>query len=377
MSPWNSPQKILCIRPDNMGDVLMSSPAIRALKESFNCSITLLTSSMGSSIAGYLPGVDECIVWDAPWVKGTKPLDILEFNHLIQTLKEQRFDAAVIFTVFSQNPLPTAMIASAAEIPNRLAYCRENPYHLLTHWVPDAEPYEYIRHQVRRDLDLVRAIGANTANESIIIKAPLRQAEVMTKLAHSGVDLTKPWLVLHPGVSESKRQYPLEQWIEAGKKITAVIGYQIVITGIENERALAAAISEAIGPNTFNLAGAFSLDELISLIGLTPLLISVNTGTIHIASATQTPVVVLYALTNPQHVPWRCKGVILPFSVPDHMQSRNAVLRYVQETYYKQNCSVSPDEILTACQRLLTENDQSVISELALPFEQIREGGTS
>jgi lipopolysaccharide heptosyltransferase II len=367
MSPWNSPEKILCIRPDNMGDVLMSSPAIRALKESFNCSITLLTSSMGRTIAPYLPAVDEYIIWDAPWVKGTKPLDVVEVNNIIDKLKQQRFDAAVIFTVFSQNPLPTAMLASAAEIPRRLAYCRENPYHLLTHWIPDEEPYEYVRHQVRRDLDLVRAIGADTMDDSIIIKAPARQTEALRKLTAAGLDIAKPWLVLHPGVSEIKRQYPAGQWIHVGKKIDVELGYQMVVTGVEKERPLAAAIAEAIGHNAYNLAGAFSVEELISLIGLAPLLVSVNTGTVHIASAMQTPVIVLYALTNPQHAPWKCKGVVLPFSVADHMQSRNAVLRYVQETHYKQQYSVSPDKIFAACQMLLGEEEKPMIGELVLP----------
>ena len=63
---WSGKQNILCIRLDNMGDVLMSSPAIRALTESFKSRITLLTSSMAGGISKYIPGIDEVIASDVP-----------------------------------------------------------------------------------------------------------------------------------------------------------------------------------------------------------------------------------------------------------------------------------------------------------------------
>src|SRR5690606_19173117 len=143
----------------------MSTPAIVALKETFGCSISLLTSSMASAVAPYIPGVDHTIVWDVPWVKGTDPTCLTQFEDVITELKKHAFDAAVIFTVFSQSPLPTALMLTLAGIPNRLAYCRENPYHLLSHWVPEREPYTFVLHQTRRDLDLVKAIGASTIDE--------------------------------------------------------------------------------------------------------------------------------------------------------------------------------------------------------------------
>src|SRR5256885_2042623 len=67
---WNNRRIILCIRLDNMGDVLMSQPAMRALKQTVpGRKITLLTSSAGASIARFIPEVDEIIPFDVPWVK--------------------------------------------------------------------------------------------------------------------------------------------------------------------------------------------------------------------------------------------------------------------------------------------------------------------
>src|SRR4051812_48609408 len=134
---WTSCKKVLCIRLDNMGDVIMSGPAFRALKESFGCSLTLLTSPAGSQITKCVREIDEVISYEAPWVKKDLDDDATACMELIEELIARRFDAAVIFTVYSQSALPSAMIAMMAGIPRRLAYCRENPYGLITDWVPD------------------------------------------------------------------------------------------------------------------------------------------------------------------------------------------------------------------------------------------------
>lgn len=138
---WEDPKNILCIRLDNMGDLLMSSAAIQALKETFKCRITVLTSSMAGGIAKHMPCIDEVIVADVPWVKSESHERAAGYTQLVERIRRMNFDAAVVFTVFSQNPLPAVLLAYLAGIKYRLAYCRENPYDLLSHWVPDREPY--------------------------------------------------------------------------------------------------------------------------------------------------------------------------------------------------------------------------------------------
>jgi ADP-heptose:LPS heptosyltransferase len=175
-------KKILCVRLDNMGDIIMSSPAISALKTTFDAEITLLTSSMGAAITDFVPDIDHTIVFDVPWVKSDKPA--ADYHEVVKDLKSRGFDMAVIFTVFSQNPLPAAMLVFLAGIPVRVSYCRENPYDLLTHWYPDQEPYSIIRHQVDRDMDLVRFMGAK-GNDRLRIRLPDRHKESLSeKLRH-------------------------------------------------------------------------------------------------------------------------------------------------------------------------------------------------
>ncbi|WP_158826352.1 glycosyltransferase family 9 protein [Mucilaginibacter lacusdianchii] len=371
MNHWSACKNILVIRPDNMGDLLMTTPAIRALKQSFGAKITVLTSSMAAGIARMIPEIDQIIVFDVPWVKTQQAGGEQAVLTVVNELKQHKFDAAVIFTVYSQNPLPTVMLAYLAGIPLRLAYCRENPYQLLTNWVADKEPYDFIKHQVRRDLDLVATIGANTDNEQLSLQVPDLWPQVSLKLQSLGIDIDKPWLVMHPGVSEPKREYPVELWAEAANKVVADLGYQVLLTGSPSEKTLAEKIKSKTHNSIFNVAGEFKLDEFIALIKQTPLLISVNTGTIHIAAATGTPAVVLYALTNPQHTPWMVPSQVLPFAVPLTEQSKNEVIVHVNRYFNEQTIEMPrANDIIVAINHLLN-------NENLLPDDLIKYVGKS
>ena len=120
---WQGVRRVLCVRLDSIGDVLMTTPAIRALRETYGCHVTLLTSAAGAAVAPLVPEVDDTLVFAAPWMKsangGTSD------QEMIARLAAGGFDAAVIFTVYSQNPLPAAYLCYLAGIPRRLAHCHE------------------------------------------------------------------------------------------------------------------------------------------------------------------------------------------------------------------------------------------------------------
>lgn len=374
MKEWTGCKNILCIRPDNMGDLIMSAPAMRALKETFGCTITLLTSSMAAGIVPFLPEVDHVIQWNAPWIKADGISDAGSFYTVIEEVKNSRFDAAVIFTVYSQNPLPSAMLAYLAGIPKRLAYCRENPYDLLTHWLPDNEPYFFMQHQVQRDLQLVEAVGAVTQNKKLHLQ--LRHnvwPRVLKKFSGLGVDLQRPWLVAHAGVSEKKREYPQALWIETGRKIVQELDQQIILTGNHKEKKTLQHLQQGIGKKAFNTAGLLSLEEFITLVKKAPLVVSVNTSAIHMAAAFETPVIVLYALSNPQHSPWMATGKVLIYDIPEALRSRNEVIRYVHEKLHLKNVPmVMPEDILQAIRHLLFGNGDNLIPEM-IPLQRSAE----
>src|SRR5690606_14736882 len=190
-------RRVLCVRLDNLGDVLMSTPAMHALKHARpGRRLTLLASRGGAMLAPHLDDVEEVVAYDAPWVKGGCP-DVDADRQLIEALREARFDAAVIFTVYSQNPLPAALICRLAGIPRVLAHCRANPYALLSDWIPGTEPAKQIRHEVQRQLDLVERVGAKAGSDCHLrfTTRETDRARLYAKLAARGLHAGQPWIV--------------------------------------------------------------------------------------------------------------------------------------------------------------------------------------
>jgi lipopolysaccharide heptosyltransferase II len=316
-TPWQKVKKILIIRLDNLGDVLMSTPAIKAVRKNLpSYEIVLLTSQVGAKIASLVPEINRTIIFNSPWVKNTEKLSLNgeNINNIVKQLKKEKFDAAIIFTVYSQNPQPAALISFLADIPLRLAYSHENPYQLLSHWVPDPEPQCFIRHEVKRLLDLVGDVGYQTDDIEFSLKIS-NKASILATQKLKALNINSPYIIIHPGASDNLRRYSEYGFIKVGKEISKITKSKILVTGIESENDLVQNIVDGIGDQSINSAGLFSLEELCSVIKKSSLLICSNTGPAHIASVFKTPLVDIYAKTNLQHTPWNTVSKVLYYDV--------------------------------------------------------------
>ena len=350
---WADVKRILCVRLDTLGDVLMTTPAIRALKYSSpRRRITLMTSASGAAAGRLIPEVDDVLIYDAPWIKaasshvtGRPGLDL----DMVERLRRASFDAAVIFTVYSQSALPAAMLCYLAGIPRRLAHCRENPYELLTQWVRETEPDTCLRHEVRRQLDLVATVGAHTDDERLSMAIPDDVKTSVNNLLSSIIEDGRPWVVIHAGATAASRRYPPDRFAIVGRRLVQEFGYGVVFTGTEPERELIEWIQAEMGASSHSLVGALDLPAFAAVLARASLLISNNTGAVHIAAAVGTPVVDLYALTNPQHTPWQ---------VPHRVLFQDVPCKYCYKSVCPeehQNCLrlVEPDRVLNAAAELL------------------------
>ncbi len=356
---WRSAGTVLCVRLDGIGDVLMTTPALRALKESCpGRRIIFLTSSAGAGIACLIPEIDEVLVYEAPWMKATPQRGGNgEDNAIIEKIRASGAEASVVFTVYSQNPLPAAFLCYLADVPLRLAYCRENPYQLLTDWVPEIEPQQMLRHEVARQLDLAASVGARTNDRGLSLRVP-REAmkSVRALLREKDIRQERPVVVIHPGATAPSRRYPAESFAELGRYLVRGMGMQVLFTGTEPERALVTGIQSSMDAASTSLAGCLTLAELAALLSRAALLVSNNTGPAHIAAALGTPVVSLYALTNPQHIPW---------NVPSRVLYHDVSCKYC----YKSICPHEHND----CLRLLSPREVvSAVSDLFRETEPVR-----
>ena len=308
---------------------------------------------------------------------------------MVERVERAKFDAAVIFTVYSQNPLPTAFLLYLAGTPLRLAHCHENPYQLLTDWVPDPEPQKLVRHEVRRQLDLVEAVGCRISDERLSLRVPeLARGRVLSLLAGLHIGREQQWVVIHPGATAPSRRYAPDRFarvaesVELGAeffnqelrrgrasgdrggegvgvkgeprnrgRVANDAGWQVVFTGTDEERELIQAIRHQMDAPSHSLAGLLDLGELASLISLAPLLIANNTGPVHMAAAVGTPVVDIYALTNPQHTPWMVPHRVLNHDVP----CKYCYKSICPEGHHNCLALVTPDSVVRAARELMDE----------------------
>ena len=355
---WASARTILAVRLDSMGDVVMTGPAIRALaalpRTTQPRMITLLTSPSGAGVAPMLPDVDDTIVYRAPWMPGAGG-DAGPDAQLIDRLAGRGFDAAVIFTTVTQSALPAATVCRLAAIPLRAARCRENPYALLTDWMPDG-PDDSGQHEVLRHLALVTALGGTTDDDRLALALPPGTLDVaIDTLAAAGVAVGDPTIVFHPGARASSRRYDPRSFAAAADAL-ATEGWRIVVTGSVADRDVVRAMCGAMRTAPVDLSGVLSLPVLAATIANADAIVTNNTGPAHLAAAVQTPVVDLYALTNLQHTPWRAPSRVLFHDVP----CKGCLSSVCPEGHHHCLAKVPPAAVVDAVHEL-TASDRRVL----------------
>jgi ADP-heptose:LPS heptosyltransferase len=296
MNSWLSARNILVSRPDNIGDVVMLGPALRAIKHtSPDARITLLGSLGGSAGAALLPSIDDVIQWRVLWQDlGHLPFDPRRERDLIDTLAARHFDAAIAFTSFSQTPHMPGYVFYLAGIPLRAGEGKEFGGAALTtelHGAPDP------MHQVERNLRLVEALGFVAPDRRLDITIA-REAQIGADrvLREIGVDRAQPFVLFHPGASAKARRYPPERSGEVARLLVDR-GWQVLVTGVERETALIETMREH-APQAHYLVGGTTLPEYAALIDAAALVICGNTLPLHLADALMTPVLALYSGTD-------------------------------------------------------------------------------
>ena len=155
---WRRVRRVVAMRLDNIGDVIMTGPALRAVRDTLpHAHLTLLASPSGQAAARLLPGIDQVLPWRSVWQDlGHLAFDPAREFGFIQILQALRFDAAIIFTSFSQTPHVAAYACYLAGIPLRLGEPKDFGGSVLTDTPPSPSPFE--THQAERNLRLVEAV---------------------------------------------------------------------------------------------------------------------------------------------------------------------------------------------------------------------------
>jgi heptosyltransferase III len=305
--------RVLVVRTDSDGDVLLAGPAVRAVAR--RATVTLLVSPAGEQAAQLLPGVHDVIVWPCPW-SGYRPppVDTPSTLAFVDLLREHRFSAAIVLTSFHQSALPVALLLRLAGVPWIGAVSEDYPGSLLDLRLA---PPAGTRHEVERALDVVAACGypADPAEGAdggrLAVRRPLPDVADLLP-AGLGAD---GFVVLHPGASVPARA-PEPARAGAIAAALAAAGTPVVVTGGPGERDLTATVTAAAGGparGVHDLGGRTTLLELAAFLDAAQCVVVGNTGPAHLAAAVGTPVVSLFAPVVPatSWAPWGVPTAVL------------------------------------------------------------------
>lgn len=285
-------RRLLVVRLDNLGDVVLVTPLLRALRGALpRAAITLLASPAGARLAPLLPWVDEVRPVRALWqdADGRLAFDPARERALVADLAAGRHDAAVISTSFSQSPHPAAYACYLAGIGIRAALSPDFAGGVLSHPLAPPPPGG---HQAERALALAAGLGVPVTDRHLALALPPDAVGGAARLlARRGV--TGRYAVAAPGASCPSRRYDPDRFAAVVDGLARHL--PVVVVGGPGEGELAARVA---GPAGTALAGATSVPELAAVVAGAAVVVTGNSGPMHLADALRRPTVALFAGTE-------------------------------------------------------------------------------
>lgn len=308
------PKRLLVLRLDQIGDVLVSTPAIHALRVRFpRAHLSALVGSWSAPILEGNPDVDEVVVLDAPWFasRSGRKVSWLGVLLVLRRLRQEPFDLAVDLRGDFRN----LCLMAAINAPVRAGYADTGGGFLLTHTAQRLKN----RHEIERSLDVVRTLGANVEDPRPFLAVTEEdRRSLVAKLAEYGLDRKGPLTVLHPGSGCSSKLWDPQRFAAVGDSLVSHFGAEVLVTGAPNETALAKQIVTSMRQSAASLAGRLTLKELAALFEQCSLVVTVDAAPMHIAAAMGRPVVAIFSgiTTREEWAPWGERHVVLQSPVP-------------------------------------------------------------
>ena len=296
-----TPKRILVIRLDRIGDVVLSTPVVQALRQKFpHAFIAMMVRRACRDLVQGNPYLNEVILYD----KEVEHRGIWSTIRFARSLRRYEFDAALVLHPSNRSH----WIPRLAGIPVRIGYDRKSPW-LLTHRLPHRKQ-EGARHEALYCLDMLRVFGieANDPRPHVPIQAAAN-SRIETLLAEASVDPSARLVAIHPSASCVSKRWMPQRFAEVADRLIAQQGARICLIADEPGAMYAHQVAQATRHPALNLAGQLSLAELAALLRHCRLLISNDSGPVHIAAAVGTPVVDIFGRNQRGLSPQRWKAL--------------------------------------------------------------------
>ncbi len=346
-------RKILLIRLDHIGDLLMTTPAIHALKSRFpESSLSLLASPSSLPIVAGNPEIDKVFAFRVPWYDGGRAqgFSLRQYLRLLRRLRRERFDLAIDFRGDLRVLFLFSFLAGAKQ---RLGFANLGGEFLLTR----SCPYSEASHFVEANLSLVNCLAGPPAPPAVqyfMKTSPADASHIDMLLSDLGIAASDRIIGIHPAAIPhwKLKRWPPERYAALADALVRQEGAKIVLTGGEEDNSELAHVVSLMRERAYMAAGKTSLSQLAELIGRCRLFVSNDTGPMHVALAVRTPLVAIFGPTAP--------GRSGPFGDPElyRVIQHDVPCRrpcFIKECPRRHECmnGVAMEEVLQACRELL------------------------
>jgi heptosyltransferase-2 len=289
--------RILIVRTDRIGDVVLSTPVIKILRDNFPSSyIAMMVNPVTQELVRGNPYLDEVIVYD----KRGRHKSILQSIKFAFDLRKKKFDLAII--LHSTNRVN--IITFLAGIKHRIGYARRMKF-LLTQYIP-YNKYKGEKHEVEYNLDLLRMLGIKIEEPSLYLPKD-SQAEEWAEKIFKFYNITSEdrVIILHPSAGCPSRMWPIERFAKVCRALIKKYNARIIIISGKDNTGLVERLLGLIKQPVIDLSGKTNLMQLASILRRATLMISNDSGPVHIAVACNLPVIVLFGRNQPGVGPLR------------------------------------------------------------------------
>lgn len=280
-------RKILIRSTNWIGDAVMTTPAMAAVRASFPLAeVVVVANPLVSELFNPHAHCDRVIVFD----KKGKDHGLRGLMRFSIRLREESFDLAILF----QNALEAALMAFLARIPRRLGYRRDMRGPLLTHGVPCGESERRLHHTAYY-MHVLRRNGIEGGDGNLRLTC----TDVESNWAHTVLQHGGTWIAINPGASygSAKRWFP-DRFAAVADQLADNYSARIVLTGGPGERDLGNDLAAAVKGPCLNLVGKTSVRQMMAVLSQCRLMITNDSGPMHVAAALGVPVVALFGSTD-------------------------------------------------------------------------------
>ncbi len=334
-------KRILAVSTTALGDTIMSTAGICALRERYpEAHLTALLNPLNGQILNHDRSINERIFYSGRYKN---------FWHTLLVLRRKKFDVAAI--LHGNEPQITPLLYMAG-IPFIFKLPNTSRYRFLLSNKGSVMTWSNLGHGLDQRCEVATLAGCQDPSRRIQLTIdPKARGAAHSILQKFGVRQPSIIIGFQIGASKAIRQWPASSFIELGQRLRAIDrSLYILVMGSPNEQSLADHISVKIGVNCISVAGKVPLDALPTLVTLMDLLVTGDTGPMHIAFAVDTPTVCLFAATNPAG------------SGPYEQTQRHTVIakpwNLSDQNLPQPMARITVEEVESAVKRLLTRSER-------------------